>query len=265
MYKSIDAAMTWRALPIRLVVNPPPEAAESIGTPKPHTVQHGKQTTRTRISRPVKPKPTIREISPSEITGLYTIKTSMKDEILAATDLGLLKSSDLGEHWTLAELPGSTAVTALYSGGAADGILIAKASGGLYLSKDCGEHWTLLPFPLPPSDVNDMAIPADPKSPLLAATRVGLYSSPDSGMQWFSNTGGGLPASTVTAVLYSGSEASAFAVEYGRLYETNNGGNSWTELSSAFPSLRIRHLWMPDDSFNRLYAITSDLGIIFRN
>ena len=266
MYKSIDAGLTWKALPVRLVVPPPAEPAKPATAPKPsRPASHAKTATRARTARPVKPKPLIREISPSDVSGLYTVKNGTKDIVFAATDLGLLKSEDMGEHWTLCEIAGSTAVTALYSAPDFSGTLVARASGGLYLSKDSGEHWALLPFPLASSDVNDVAIPVDQNAPLLVATRVGLYSSPDAGSKWFTNSGGGLPASTVASVLYTGSESSAYAVEYGRLYQSNDGGNSWAQISTAFPALRIRRLWKPDRNFNRLYAITGDVGIIFRD
>ncbi len=170
----------------------------------------------------------------------------------------------MGERWTLAEIPGLTAVTALYASPNSDGRLIARSAAGLYLSTDYGDHWALLPFPLPVSDVNAIAIPSDETAPLLVATRVGLYSSPDGGNKWFANLGG-LPASTVTAVLYTGSERAAYAVEYGRLFSTANGGNSWSSVSTALPPLTIRQLWMPPGDSKRLYGITSDLGIIFRN
>ncbi len=264
MYKSIDAGITWKPLPVRLVI-PPVETEKSKTEAKPaHTPVHSRQVSRTRTSRPVKPRPTIRDISLLEVSGLYTLKSGTNEVLFAATDLGLLKSSDLGERWTLAELPASTAVTALYSAPSFDGRLIVRAAGGLFMSKDYGDHWTALSFPLPASDVNEVAIPVDPNSPLLVATRVGLYSSADGGNKWFVNPGN-LPASTVSSVLYTRSEGAAYAVEYGRLYQSKDAGNSWSELSTGLPSLRIRQLWMPEGDANRLYGITSDLGIIFRN
>jgi photosystem II stability/assembly factor-like uncharacterized protein len=224
----------------------------------------GKTTSRTRITKPIAPKPTIREISPSQINGLYATKSGVKDVIFASTDLGLLKSEDMGEHWSLANIPGSTAVTALYFSQNFDGNFIARASAGLYLTKDYGDHWSLLSFPLPPSDINGVAIPSDPSCPLLVATRLGLYSSPDGGATWYPNVGG-IPASTVLSVAYKGDGPNAYAVEYGQLYQTSDGAKSWKEVPTLLRSTRIRQLWTPDLKSDRLYGITSDLGIIFRN
>lgn len=265
MYKSIDAGLSWKPLPVRLVVNPPaPAQTPQTERKSSRPAQHGKQASRTKGSRPVRPKPKITEISLSEVSGLYSLKSGTKEVLFAATDLGLLKSSDFAEHWTLAEIPGAAAVTALYSAPDSDGHLIVRAAGGLFVSHDYGDHWTSLSFPLPASDVNDIAIPADQSSPLLIATRTGLYLSPDAGNKWFANPGR-LPASTVNSVIYAKSQGAAYAVEYGRLYQSKDEGNSWSEVSTSLPSLRIRQLWMPQPDSGRLYGITSDVGIIFRN
>ena len=259
IYKSIDAGLSWKAVPVKLLIPPPPEAEK----PAPKTVR-GKMNTRARTVKTVKPKPMLREIYPSEISALYVSKRGTKDLIYAATDLGLLKTEDMGEQWTLDVMPGSAAVTALYLRRNFDGSMIARASAGLYLTKDYGDHWTPISFPLPASDVNDVAIPLGSDCPLLVATRTGLYSSSDDGATWSANQGG-IPASTVTSVLYKGDTSTGYAIEYGRLFQTSNAGKSWKEVPTALRSTRIRQLWTPDANSDRLYGITSDLGIIFRN
>ena len=185
--------------------------------------------------------------------------------LFAATDLGLLRSSDMGEHWTLAELTGSTAVYALYLPPTPDGRLILRAGGGLYESTDSGEHWTQLFFPLPTSQINDVAIPADPNAALLVATWGGLYRSSDNGVSWLPDVGK-LRASTVNSVIYTHADPTlAYAVQYGQLYESKDFGATWSALPTALPSLHIRQLWMPVQNSSRLYGITNDLGILFRD
>ncbi len=264
MYKSIDAGISWKAIPVRLIVPPPSEPQQSTSSVRSPHPSRGKQTARRPPSRVLKARPTMREISLSQVSDLYSLKSGTKDVMFAATDLGLLRSDDLGEHWTLAPLGTPYGVTALYSAPNFDGHLISRATDGLYLSKDFGDHWTKMSFPISTADVNAVAVPSDESQPVLVATRLGLYSSPDGGTTWYT-VRSGLPASTVNSVLYSTSEHVAYAVEYGRLYVTRDGANSWSEIPTAIPSLRIRQLWMPDNTSSRLYGITSDLGIIFRN
>jgi photosystem II stability/assembly factor-like uncharacterized protein len=268
MYKSIDAGLTWKPLPVRLIIGPPPETGKIASKREPPVTRsrtpQASRGTGPKSSRPTKPKIIAKEVSPSQISALYSVKSETGDLLFAATDLGLLKSSDSGEHWRLANLTGSTAVYALFLAPIPDGRLIARAGGGLYQSKDFGDHWDQLFFPLSMSEINDVAIPSEPNAPLLVATRIGLYSSPDHGLTWQPNSGK-LPGSTVNSVTYSPAEANvAYAVQYGQLYESKDCGNSWSAVPTALHALHIRQLWIPAQDSDRLYGITNDVGILFR-
>ncbi len=258
MYKSTDGGNAWRVLPVRLIETPPP------AKPAPHVAASHRAAARTRYRRPVKPVVKVRQVSLSDVSELYAMKSGAQDVVFAATDLGLLKSTDAGEKWTSASIPGSPAVTGLYAAPDSSGTFIARTALGLFLSKDCGDHWESLPFPLSPSDVNQIAIPPGKGSTLLAATRLGLYSSPDGGAKWYANLGG-IPASTVNSVVYGNQDGIAYAVEYGQLYATANSGAAWKEVPTSLPSVRIRQLWLPDFASGRLYGITGDLGILYRD
>jgi photosystem II stability/assembly factor-like uncharacterized protein len=174
-----------------------------------------------------------------------------------------LKSNDAGERWSMAEVAGSSPVSGLYVSPNYDGRIVARADAGLYLSKDYGDHWVSLNSPTPPSDVKDVALATDASAPILVATRLGLFASNDEGNKWAANPGG-MPASTVNSVVY-GSGTLAFAVQYGKLWESKDAGNSWSQLYSVLPTTRIRRLWIPDLATNRLFGVTSDLGVLFRN
>ena len=261
MYKSADGGVSWRPMAIRLVITEQPKPVAPVRT----APRRGRTAAHSRAARPVKPRVVTHEISPSAISGLYAVTDNGKSIFFAATDLGLLRSDDMGQQWKRAELTGSTGASGLYSAPSNSGVLIAKATAGLYLSKDFGEHWEQLMFSKPVSEINDVAVPGDDKSPLLVATTSGLFRSPDWGSHWSQITAG-LPSSTFNSVTYNpGEAASAYAVEYGRLFKTDDAGTSWTAVPTAIPSLWIRQLWMPDKSSGRLYGITNDLGILFRN
>ncbi len=255
MYKSIDAGLVWKPLAFRLIVPSiePPAVTKSSAK--------GSKSARKTVAR--KPVEKLREISPNEIYGLYTVKNATKDLLFAATNLGLLKSADAGERWTMAEVAGSSAVSGLYITANFDGRMIARADVGLFLSKDYGDHWVSLNAPTNSDDVKDVALATDQSAPILVATRLGLFSSSDEGNKWLANPGG-MPASTVNSVVY-GSGTLAYAVQYGKLWESKDAGNSWSPLYSALPATRIRRLWIPDLATNRLFGVTSDLGVLFRN
>jgi len=254
IYKSIDGGLIWKPLPVRLATISTPPA------PKAPASKTAAKTARKPVAR--KPVEVFRPLYPNEIYGLYAIKNGGKDVLFAATDLGLLKTADAGERWSMAEVAGSSPVSGLYFSGNGDGRMVARSDAGLYLSKDFGDHWTSLNAPTPSADVKDVAVPSDAAAPILVATRLGIYASSDEGAKWSANPGG-MPASTVNSVVY-GSGTLAYAVQYGSLWESHDAGASWKQLPTALRP-RIRHLWIPDLSSNRLYAVTTDLGVLFRN
>jgi hypothetical protein len=269
LYKSIDGGIVWKPVALRVIVPPPPAPLPAqTATKAPVKTASAKGAAKPPVRHAVVRKPVekLRIATPSQYVALYAFKDGANELFFAATDIGLFKSSDAGEKWTLADMPGSVGVSALFAAANGDGRLIAKASGGLFESKDFGAHWESFSFPLPSSDVNAVALPNDNASPILVATRLGMYSSVDGGAQWTTNLGG-IPASTVSSVVYRPDNI-AYAVEYGRLYQTSGQTSSatvtWNLLPSALPTTRIRQLWMPDSS-GRLYGITNDLGILFRN
>jgi photosystem II stability/assembly factor-like uncharacterized protein len=268
LYKSIDGGLVWKQIPVRVIVPPPPQPPESKTQAATHHTTAGKTTRGRQVAHrtpahPAKPVVKVRDITPSQVYALYSARDGVKDLMFAATDLGLLRSDDAGERWTQLNVAALSAVNALYFAPNFDGRVIARSAAGLFASKDFGDHWTEVRFPLPASDVNGVAIPVDDKCPLLVATRLGLYSSSDGGVKWFANLGG-IPASTVSSVVYAGANQTAYAVEYGRLYQTTDAGASWASIPTSIPNLRIRQLWMPDIASGRLYGITSHLGVIFR-
>ena len=266
LYKTVNGGLLWKAQPMKLIV----EEAPAVSKPAKVVPKTGKgraSATHSSAARPrpaVKPVQKLKAITPSEFFGLYTIRSGTEDVFLAATDMGLFKSIDAGERWTLAPLPTALGVTGLFVAPNSDGRLFARAANGLYFSNDFGDHWAKYNFPLSAGDINDIAIPVSHDAPLLVATRVGLYTTVDGGASWYANAGG-MPASTVSSVLYASEEKTAYAVEYGRLYESRDAGSTWNLIPSALPTTRIRQLWMPDYTTNRLYGITTDLGILFRN
>lgn len=264
MFKSVDGGGLWKPLPVRRIFPPAPETE----TPKAATTTRSRTTTRRTTARraPVKPKPTIKEISLADIAGIFSVKNGTKDLLFATTDLGLLKSDDLGEHWLLMEVHASTGVTTLYVSPVSDGRMILRSAVGLYTSADFGDHWTAmaLPLHLQVEDINDVALSPDANGSVLIAARAGLYRSSNGASNW-ALASKGLPASTVASVVYSPAQHAAFAVQYGTLFKSTDGGESWSTVPSLRSGLRIRQLWVRDDSSARLYGITSDLGILFRD
>jgi photosystem II stability/assembly factor-like uncharacterized protein len=254
LYKSMDGGMVWRPLPVRVMVEEQPKVSTRQGVAR---------NARSRAARrPLRPIIRIVERHPNEIYGVYSFSGASGTTFFAATDLGLLTSMDMGERWKVSDLPLTSIISAVYASAGADKRILAKTNLGLFASSDCGQHWTAINSNLPVADINGIAIPADDHGALLAAARTGLYMSQDGGTTW--KIVPHLPVATFTSVIYPGLGLTAYAVEYGELYRSDDGGESWSKVPTGYRDLRINRLWASSPNGPRLYAITTGLGILFR-
>ena len=145
--------------------------------------------------------------------------------------------------------------------------------GEISRSEDFGKTWTVIGNPengLPDARVHALVI--DPASPLdertlyAASYGYGVYKSVDGGKSWYAvNQGLGENGnryvytlsidSTDSQTLYAGIEMPWEQVEadqYGGIYKTTNGGESWEKIDRDFPHVRAFALH-PDNS-QILYA-----------
>lgn len=251
VYKSMDGGLSWKSESISAVLAdyaPPPVKARSA---------------RTHMA----PRPAAASVTvhPNEFHALLSIASGTQTVLLASTNRGLLRSVDKGNRWIVAKTGFAENFDDLYTSPISDGRLVARSTVGVYLSSDFGENWSSIPFPFPSNQLTGFAVPPVGTSlPMLAATIHGLYTSKDLGKTWYPVTSG-LSASTVKSVIYSAQGFVAYAVLYGQLYQSKDGGATWSAVPSSFRSLSIRQLWQPAESPDRLFAVTNDIGILFRN
>jgi photosystem II stability/assembly factor-like uncharacterized protein len=246
-YRSTDGGLTWTTEPI---------SAIPAGSGYHYTAVKGKTGPRAKLER---------TIHPNEFHDLLSISSGTQTVLLASTNRGLLRSIDKGNHWIAANTGYADNFYEIYTSPISDGRLVAKSTVGVYLSNDFGENWNAIPFPFRSNELTSFAVPPVGTSlPMLAATIHGLYTSKDLGKTWYPVTSG-LSASTVKSVIYSAQGSVAYAVLYGQLYQSKDGGATWSAVPSSFHSLSIRQLWQPAESPDRLFAVTNDIGILFRN
>lgn len=251
VFRSGDGGLSWKPLEIAAV-------SSEQGPYVVVKAAKGKKVVRqTRITRTV---------HPNEIHSLAAILGGTQPVLFAATNRGLLRSADKGSTWTVSATGSADNFGQIYTSPISDGRLVARSSIGVYFSDDFGQSWKATAFPFSTSEVTDFAVPpAGTSLPMLAATVHGLYRSQDLGRTWYSVTSG-LPVSTVRSVVYSSTQGFvAYAVLYGRLFQSKDGGITWSAVPSSFPSLSIRQLWQPAALPDRLFAVTNDIGILFRN
>ncbi|HEX4594505.1 MAG TPA: hypothetical protein VH157_09525, partial [Bryobacteraceae bacterium] len=116
---------------------------------------------------------------------IHSLQTVQADKLilLAGTQAGLFRSVNAGASWTrvtdavLAGLP----VLTLYTTPGNGAHIAARTAFGLFLSEDVGRTWRAAPLPDNSYYLYDLALPADPAGPLLAATSRGVLQSMDGG------------------------------------------------------------------------------------
>lgn len=234
--KSADAGKTWSPLPAPRLVGRSGQPLASAGRPRIHA---------------------LRAVSLDPDKGKVTL--------LAGTDSGLFRSSNLGTTWEQVKAAGLTGipVQAVYTPLNGVSRLAVRTGSGLFISVDAGRTWQPAMLPDNSYYLYDLALPAGREVAILAATSRGLLRSTDEGAHWQLVTDG-LPAATVDSVLFNTEQKQeAFLVQYGTVYRTVNGGESWQSLSNdGLRDSAIRTLWFAPDLPRRIFALTAARGAL---
>lgn len=184
--------------------------------------------------------------------------------LFAGTDAGLFRSSNSGTTWEQVKAAGITgeSVLAIYAPPSGDSRLAARTASGLFISEDSGHTWQ--PALVPNGYyIYDVALPATHDVAILAATSRGVLQSTDEGAHWKLVTEG-VPAATVDSVRFNPSEGrEAFLVQYGSVYRTVDGGDSWQAFSNeGLQGAAIRMLWFAPDLPRRIFALSVARGAL---
>jgi photosystem II stability/assembly factor-like uncharacterized protein len=184
--------------------------------------------------------------------------------LFAGTDAGLFRSSNSGTTWEQVKSAGITGVSvvAIYAPPSGASRLAVRTASGLFISEDCGATWQ--PALVPNGYyIYDVALPVEREVAILSATSRGILQSNDEGLTWKLVTEG-VPAATVESVRYSPSERSeAFLVQYGNVYRTVDGGNSWQAFSNeGLQGAAIRMLWFAPHLPRRIFALSAERGAL---
>jgi photosystem II stability/assembly factor-like uncharacterized protein len=153
-------------------------------------------------------------------------------------------------------------VLAIYAPPSGVSRLAVRTTSDLFLSQDSGRTWqsALLPEGY---YLYDVALPVEHEVAILAATSRGVLQSIDEGAHWKLVTEG-VPAATVDSVRFNPSEGrEAFLVQYGNVYRTVDGGDSWQAFSSeGLEGAAIRMLWFAPDLPLRIFALSAARGAL---
>jgi len=153
----------------------------------------------------------------------------------AATNEGLFISVDGGKKWYGTPVEGESDFVA--ANDYPDGTLTLATIKRAFLSRDGGRNWTEVTIPKYVTGLYNFTM--TPDSTLWLATREGAVQSPDGGNTWI-HVLGGLATKQVLAVKYDPSlkRLLATAMESRGVYESADGGKTWTKSPDATFSIR---------------------------
>ena len=177
----------------------------------------------------------------------------------AATDNGLLVSTDRGANWTLSAIGPLTTLPVQSVRVSADGERLWVVSlRGLVFSGDGGKSWTWHDLPMTAGGAMTLETdPADDKT-LVSIAHNGLYISRDSGGSW-EQAGAGLPSLPVQDLAIAGGVYLA-SMRSGGLYVSSNSGRTWDRVAGSladgfFPAV------IADGSGGTIFAASATDGL----
>jgi photosystem II stability/assembly factor-like uncharacterized protein len=185
--------------------------------------------------------------------------------LFAGTDAGLFRSLNNGLAWQAVKFPGITGfpVMAIYAPARGSARLAVRNGSGLFLSSDAGVTWHPAALPDDSYYLYDVALSSDQDTPILAATSRGVLRSADDGQHWSLVTAG-VPTSTVESVRFHPErKLEAFLVQYGKIYRSTDGGESWTLFpSEGLENSSVRRLWFAPGLPDRIFALSAARGAL---
>ena len=181
----------------------------------------------------------------------------------AATDEGLLRSTDHGITWSLQPLgPLPTLPVRSVRVSANGANLWVVSLRGLVFSHDAGKTWSWHDLPLNSGGAQwlDVALDSEPGQPetIVAAAENGLYLSSDGGKAWHL-VGSGLPQAPIQDLAIEGATFLA-SMRGGGLYLSRDRGESWTRVAGTlaegfFPVVTT------EEQATRLFAASATEGL----
>ncbi|MBI3668711.1 MAG: hypothetical protein HY237_02865 [Acidobacteria bacterium] len=165
----------------------------------------------------------------------------------AATDQGLLASTDRGATWVLFPVGPLTTLPVRSVRASLDGQnLWAVSLRGLVFSRDAGKTWSWHDLPLQAGGALrlDVAPEAEYGQTLVAAAENGLYISRDGGRRW-QQAASGLPEAPIQDLALVGQVFLA-SMQTGGLYISRDRGRTWARIEGTLAEGRFPVVTTPE-------------------
>ena len=274
IYRSIDRGNSWAPLAASKRAAKTP--AKPARKPAPQTIvkkpvkRTAAVTARTSPPSALESVPKLLPVITAKVKALEILADG-KGTLLAGTDRGLYRSTDLAKGWEKLTLsPGmNDNIFAIHiSPAKPETIWAGTATSGVVVSRDNGKTWAKTSGAV--DNVPVSSITSDPKRPdyIYVGTIQTFYLSRDGGKTW-SRRGGNLSLGNFTSILINPSNtdeiilSSALDTE-GGIYISTDAGSKWKRVDNKDMKLASRRFWAiafdPQDP-NRIFAATHSSGV----
>jgi photosystem II stability/assembly factor-like uncharacterized protein len=194
-----------------------------------------------------------------------------KNTVLAGTDKGLYRSSDISKGWEkipLGDGVNENIFVIHVSPNSPDEIWIGTAASGVIVSKDDGKTWQKTDGITDNAPISSIA--TDPKRPdyVYVGTVQAFYLSRDGGRSW-TRRGGSLPLGNFTSILINPHNTDEIFISSslesdGGVFYSGDAGMRWKRVDSKEMPLPSRRVWSmvfdPQDP-NRIFAGSHSAGV----
>jgi photosystem II stability/assembly factor-like uncharacterized protein len=179
--------------------------------------------------------------------------------VLAATAAGVFRS-EAGAPWRSIDLPASALPARSIVPSMTAGRFYLAGARGLYRSDDRGRTWARLGEALPDAPFTALAVVPQPTEMLAGVCEGQVLISSNAGGTWqLRNVG--LPDRKLETIVADLSPGRVWAAGAGRLYRSDDGGQTWKSAGQALPQAGTRVRGIAAASDGAVIVLTTDRGV----
>jgi photosystem II stability/assembly factor-like uncharacterized protein len=266
VFRSPDRGMTWT-----LFAPPKPKPAPKKRTAKKAVATKSKAPAKPKVEVPPVPVGPVIIPALTDKVQVLVYSEDGSNTILAGTDKGLVRTTDISKGWEkvpLGEGICETIFTIHISPKSPETIWLGTSVSGVVVSHDGGTSWQKINGV--PQDVPISSIATDPQKPekVYVGSTQAFWLSRDGGRTW-NRRGGNLPLGNFTSILINPTNTDEIYISSslesdGGIFYSSDAGMKWKRLDGKdmpVPSRRVWSMFFDRQDSNRIYAGSHSSGV----